>query len=90
MRKCKKYEPGKGILWLVSYSINRDYALEFDIGITDGGFKLMEINPHPGLGPQIFHPLLENDVVKTYFKDKLNTINEFSDTQRIARNNLPR
>ena len=63
----------------------------FDIGITEDGFKLMEINSHPGhVLPQIFHPLLENDVVKAYFKDKLSKINAFTDAQRIVRNNLPR
>ena len=47
----------------------------FDIGITDKGFKCMEINSQPGIKyMQLFRPLLIDPFVKQYFSSKLNTI----------------
>lgn len=63
----------------------------FDIGITDDGVKLMEINSHPGHAiPQIFHPYFQNPAAKAYFEKKLEIIANFTEQERVNRNNLLR
>lgn len=43
----------------------------FDIGHTENGYKIMEINTHPGIKyMQIFNPLLENEKTKSFYMDK--------------------
>ena len=43
----------------------------FDIGHTDNGYKIMEINTHPGIKyMQIFKPLLDNETTKSFYQDK--------------------
>lgn len=43
----------------------------FDIGHTDNGYKIMEINTHPGIKyMQIFKPLLDNEITKSFYQDK--------------------
>ena len=44
----------------------------FDIGITQNGIKIMEINTHPGIKyMQVYEPLLENEINKMYFETKI-------------------
>ena len=63
----------------------------FDIGITDMGFKCMEINSHPGIKyMQIFEPLLNNKRVKKYIENKLQMISDYDSEQLLTRNNIPR
>lgn len=63
----------------------------FDIGITDDGFKIMEINSHPGLTiPQMFHPYLSDERIKSYFEKKLALVDALSDDDKKKRNNIPR
>lgn len=54
---------------------NRFFNIElmgFDIGVTNNGFKLMEINTHPGIrNMQLFRSLYEDDWVHEYFKRKI-------------------
>ncbi len=55
---------------------NRFFNIEFmgfDIGVTNNGFKLMEINTHPGIKyMQIFRSLYEDDWTREWFKRKIN------------------
>ena len=63
----------------------------FDIGITDKGMKIMEINSHPGIKyMQIFSPMLKDKLLKDYFEEKLRIIDELDDRNRKIRNNIPR
>lgn len=81
----------KKLILGIAQKFNTIEYMGFDIGITDDGFKLMEINSHPGHAiPQIFHPFLSNPLLKEYFQSKLHTIDSFTEEQRKARNNLPR
>lgn len=59
----------------------------FDIGITDSGVKIMEINSHPGIKyMQIFKPLLADPKVKEYFDIKLEAIDKMSGSEIEKRN----
>lgn len=63
----------------------------FDFGITDEGFKLMEINTHPGISSlQIFRPLLKDEAIKEYFTERLHAISALSPSEIIKRNGIPR
>ena len=61
----------------------------FDITHTDKGYKIMEINSHPG-GPglQLFKPLLKDNDVLNFVRDKLAKIDNLTDLERKARNDL--
>lgn len=64
--------------------------LGFDIGVTDKGFKCMEINTHPGIKyMQIFKPLLEGNT-KDYFQKKIKEIDDLSTEMKKNRNNIIR
>lgn len=65
--------------------------LGFDIGITDSGFKCMEINSHPGIKyMQIFHPFMTNDTLAEYFHEKLNSIDTLNSDEKVKRNGILR
>lgn len=70
------------------------FAMEFagfDVGITEGGIKIMEINTHPGITiPQVFRPYYTDEKTAAYFKKKLARIDGFTQEQRTQRNFLPR
>ncbi len=57
--------------------------LGFDLGITEDGVKLMEINTHPGIKyMQIFHPLLQEGDSKEYFTSKIRELDEKLDNEK--------
>lgn len=63
----------------------------FDIGITDDGIKIMEINSHPGIKyMQIFKPMLKDPILKDYFEEKLKKIDEIDENSKRIRNNILR
>lgn len=63
----------------------------FDIGITNNGFKCMEINSHPGIKyMQIFTPLLRDEFTKEYFTKKINEIDKLSAEEKKRRNGIER
>lgn len=65
--------------------------LGFDFGITTEGLKIMEINSHPGITiPQIYDPFFKNETVKSYFNDKLASINSLSNEAKSKRNSICR
>ena len=60
--------------------------LGFDIGITENGFKCMEINTHPGIKyMQIFKPLLKDETLKAFFYAKLQEIDSLTMTDKQNR-----
>lgn len=73
---------------------NRFPTLEwmgFDIGITDDGFKCMEINSHPGIKyTQMFEPLYKDSIAGTYFKRKIVEIDNLSEEEKCRRNDILR
>lgn len=58
----------------------------FDIGVTEKGFRCMEINSHPGIKyMQIFHSLYEDPETAAYFRKKIAEIDAMSDAEREMR-----
>lgn len=63
----------------------------FDIGITDQGPKIMEINSHPGVHyVQLFTPLMENDRFRAFIKQHDEAIMSAGAQAKAARWNLAR
>ena len=63
----------------------------FDIGVTENGFKCMEINSHPGIKyMQIFHPFFENPLLERYFKSKIEKMKLLTKEQMRQRNHILR
>lgn len=59
------------ILGISKYLFGLEY-IGFDLGITDKGVKLMEINTHPGIKyMQIFKSLYADNSICEYFRNKL-------------------
>lgn len=74
---CKKY--------------NTIELMGFDIGVTDKGFKCMEINSHPGIMyDQMFNPWMNMPIVGDYFKDRIEKVNAMTEKQKAAHNNILR
>lgn len=58
----------------------------FDIGITNKGIRIMEINTHPGIKyMQISKGLLNTPIVKQYFNNKISQVDNMSVQERKAR-----
>lgn len=64
----------------------------FDIGITDNGFKVMEINSHPGIKyMQIFKPFLkEGEWTREYYLKKISEIDALTSEMKEMRNGIVR
>lgn len=78
------------ILKVAEYINNVEY-LGFDIGITDKGFKIMEINSHPGpTYMQVYRPMYTIPSAIEYFQDKLSKISALDEEQMKIRNEIPR
>ena len=71
--------------------LNACEYMGFDIGITDRGFRLMEINSHPEIrGFQCFRPMFATPEIADYFKRKLAALDKLTPEQRKVRNGIPR
>jgi hypothetical protein len=65
--------------------------LGFDIGVTNNGFKCMEINTHPGIKyMQIFRSLYADDITREYFMRKVHEIDALSEDAKLNRNKITR
>ena len=63
----------------------------FDIGITEAGFKCMEINSHPGIKYlQIFKPIYDDEYLGDYFDRKIQAIDALGQEAKCARNGILR
>lgn len=61
----------------------------FDVGITEFGFKLMEVNSHPGIGYlQAYESFYTDDGLRRYFQGKLKEIDALSPDQVLVRNKI--
>lgn len=80
------WEEAKGLaLGLAEYLPTLSF-LGFDIGITDEGPKIMEINSHPGIHyVQLFTPLMENTSFSNFIEERSRAIAELSDGERERR-----
>lgn len=75
----------------ISRRFNTCEYMGFDIGITDKGFRMMEINTHPEIrGFQYFHSMYATPYIKEYFTRKLAQIDSMTSEQRQKRNEIPR
>lgn len=75
----------------VSKRLNIVEFMGFDVGITENGFKCMEINSHAGIKyMQIFHPFFKNEYLKRYFIEKIEEINNLTVTDKRNRNMILR
>ncbi|MBR1764096.1 MAG: hypothetical protein IJ746_01745 [Ruminococcus sp.] len=87
----ENYEELRDSIIGVAKLFNTIEFMGFDIGVTDKGFKCMEINSHPGIGHmQLFHPFLADSEIGDYFKKKIAYINSLSEIQKNQRINIPR
>lgn len=84
----ENYSLLKQIVIGVSKRFNTCSYLGFDIGVTNKGFKCMEINSHPGIKYlQIFRPLLKNEMTKNYYSQKVAEIlNMDTETKKMREN----
>lgn len=75
----------------IAKRFNNIEYMGFDIGVTDKGFKCMEINSHPGIGyVQMYRPLFADPFTEKYFKSKIDKINSLSDVEKLKRNGILR
>lgn len=78
------------ILGIAKLFSNLEY-MGFDIGVTKAGYKIMEINSHPGISAtQIAVPMYSNPILKKYFKGKIATIDNLSEENKKKRNLIER
>ncbi len=85
------FEKLKDVIKAIARRFNIVEYMGFDIGITDKGFRMMEINTHPGIaGFQYFRSMYEDSFVKQYFEAKLQRIDSLSAESIVRRNAIPR
>lgn len=89
--KIENYDELIKIIKYVSCKFSNLEYLGFDIGITDDGFKCMEINTHPGIKyMQIFKPFNKDTLLKKYFAKKIEDIDALDETAKSRRNEILR
>lgn len=65
--------------------------LGFDIGMTESGPMVMEINSHTGVKYlQLFQPAFDNDVLARYYQTKMAAIDALTGEDLLARNRIAR
>lgn len=83
------YDELKRIVLNVASRFNMCSYMGFDIGITNKGFKCMEINTHPGIKYlQVFKPLMSNNVMKDYFAKRIAQIEKMNPDEKWQRENI--
>lgn len=87
----ENYEHLRTVVLSIAQRFSTLEYMGFDIGITDNGFKCMEINSHPGIKyMQIFRPLLKEKSIRNYFQNKLQSINQLNFDEKQQRNFIQR
>ena len=85
------YDSLKQTIQGIAQRFNTLEWLGFDIGVTNNGFKCMEINTHPGVKyMQIFRSLYADDITREYFMRKVHEIDALSEEDKIKRNKIAR
>jgi hypothetical protein len=81
----------KKIILGIAKRFNTIEFMGFDVGITENGFKCMEINSHSGIKyMQIFNPFLKDDYLRRYFLEKIEEINTLTVIEKRNRNMILR
>ena len=89
--KIPEWEQVKRCVYDISKRLFYEEYMGFDIGITDKGIKIMEINSHPGIKyMQIYRPFLKDPELKRYFHKKISVIDKLSKEEKKIRENIPR
>ena len=85
------YDNLKQMILGIAQRFNTLEWLGFDIGVTNNGFKCMEINTHPGIKyMQIFRSLYTDEITRDYFLRKVNEIDLLGDNAKLKRNIIVR
>lgn len=83
----ENFESLKNVIYLMATKFRLLEYWGFDLCISTKGFKLMEINTHPGIRHmQIFKSFLADEYTKNYFLEKLERISRMNKEERLARN----
>lgn len=89
--KVDDYDKLKELILGMSSHFNTLEYIGFDIGITEKGFRLMEINTHPEIrGLQVFGSVNRDSELKDYYCRKVEKINSLTKIERQARNAIQR
>lgn len=89
--KIENYSELREKVLRIANLFNNIEYMGFDIGVTETGFKFMEINTHPGIGyMQLFKPLFSSEMVKSYYTSKMDAISSMTDEQKKSRNSILR
>lgn len=81
------YDKLKQTILDIAQRFNTLEWLGFDIGVTNDGFKCMEINTHPGIKyMQVFRSLYADDYTREYFLRKVYEIDSLHEEARQKRN----
>jgi len=64
----------KGQLLAISRYLPQLTFLGYDIVITEDGFRIIEINSHPGIGNQCYQPFLKDNPAADFFRKLLEKI----------------
>lgn len=85
--KIDNYSRLKNIVFEFCQRYNTLEFLGFDIGVTEKGFKCMEVNTHPGIMyDQMYTPWLKDDFIGDYFRRKISAIDNMTQEQKVERN----
>lgn len=85
----ENYDELKRLVLGVASRFNTVSYLGFDIGVTDKGFKCMEINSHPGIKYlQIFNPLMTDIRTKDFYRKKIEEIYSLDAEDKKKRENV--
>ncbi len=85
----ENYQELKTTILNIAQRFNTLEWLGFDIGVTNKGFKCMEINTHPGIKyMQLFKPMKSDELLKSYFEKKLKEIDNLNSEERKKRMEL--
>ena len=80
------WEEVKGLALGIAEYLPTLSFLGFDIGITDDGPKIMEINSHPGVHyVQIFTPLMEDPLFRGYVEERDYELRAMDEAERERR-----
>lgn len=81
----------KRLLLKVAQKFNCIEFMGFDVCMSSQGFKIMEINSHPGISYlQVYKSLLADAEFKNYISGKLSAIDSMTPEQRNQRNAIVR
>lgn len=89
--KIKNYDLLYDTVIGIAKRFNNIEYMGFDIGVSEDGFKCMEINTHPGIGHmQMYRSLFNDSFTEAYYKSKIEKLNCLSQEDKLIRNKIVR